>query len=181
MATVETDQLFDDFTDEAFRLEQLQAYTIPQEAERLVAFREGRPLPERSVRNNAWLRRLALSTIEGKAWPRVRIVEYPLTDYTRYELAGYVESAVAGQSTRITERRADPGLAELTEDFWLFDGDTDHAVALVMRYDGDGRFLGAEATTDSSVLSRCRHQRDLAISFSVALQDYLTTYMSRTP
>jgi hypothetical protein len=181
MPTVEKDRLFDDFTHEAFRLEQLQTYSIPQEADRLAAFRVGRPLPTRSVRNNPWLRRMALSAIEGKAWPRVRIVEYPLTEYTRFELAGYVESTVAGQTTLIAERHADPALADLTEDFWLFDSDTDHAVALLMRYDNKGRFLGSEASTDPATLARCKEQRDLAIRLSIPLHDYLSTHLSKVP
>lgn len=30
---------------------------------------------------------------------------------------------------------ADPALAHLTEDFWLFDAETDHPAVVLMRYD----------------------------------------------
>ena len=83
------DAHFDRFTRTVFRLETLQDYTAPGEAERVEAFRCGRPRPERSVRTSPWLARIAVATVtEAKRWQRVRVVEEPLTGYTRYQLAG---------------------------------------------------------------------------------------------
>jgi hypothetical protein len=47
-----------------------------------------------------------VTTVAGKRWPRVRIVEHPLSEYLCYEIEGYVESATGEE---IQHRR--PGRA----------------------------------------------------------------------
>ena len=127
----EFDVWFDRFEQSVFRLETLQRYSVPGEDKRLRAFREGTPRPERSVRNDPWLRRLALTTAAGKRWQRVHIVEPPLTEYLHYELVSYVESAATGEDIWIAERAVHPALAELNEDFWLFDAENERAYAVI--------------------------------------------------
>lgn len=175
MNLTEFDAWFDRFERSVFRLETLQRYAVSGEDERLRAFREGTPRPERSVRNNPWLRRIALTTVAGKRWQRVHIVEHPLTEYLRYELVSYVESAATGEDIRIADLAAHPDLAPLNEDFWLFDDDTEGAYALLMRYDDEGHFLGYDHTTDPDILKRCRVQQDLALKHAVGLNTYLAS------
>jgi hypothetical protein len=74
---------------------------------------------------------------------------------------------------RIAERDADPALARLTEDFWLLDAETDHPAVVLMRYDDEGNFLDSEATRDPTVIRRCRQQRDLALKYSMPLNQFL--------
>lgn len=175
MNFAEFDAWFDRFDRSTFRLETLQRYSVSQEDKRLRAFLDGTPRPERSVRNDPWLRRIALTTAAGKHWQRVHIVEYPLTEYLRYELVSYVESAATGEDIRIAERAAHPDLAGLDEDFWLFDAETDGTYAVLMHYDEEGHFLGFDHTTDPDTLDRCRAQRDLALEHAVALNIYLAS------
>jgi len=168
------DAHFDRFTSSVFRLETLQDYTAPGEAYRIEAFLRGQPRPERSVRTSPWLARIAVSTAtQGKRWGRVRVVEEPLTDYTRYEFAGYVESQAAGEEIRIVRRAASRALSVLRQDFWLFDAETVDACALLMDYAADGTWLGGELVTDLARLQRFRAERDLALAYSVPLNEYL--------
>jgi hypothetical protein len=167
---------FDRFKESAFRLETLQRYTVPEEAERIRMFREGRPRPERSVRTSPWLRRVAVTTASGKHWRRVHIVDHPLSEYLRYELVGYVESAAAGEEVRIADRAAQPDVARLTTDFWLFDADSEHAFAVLMNYDDEGHLLGYELAQDGKELDRRRRERDLALAHSVTLNEYLAMH-----
>jgi hypothetical protein len=76
------------------------------------------PRPERSVRTSPWLRRIAVTTVAGKRWQRVHIVEHLLSEYLCYEIEGYVESAT-GEEISIADRAAHPDLARLGPDFWL--------------------------------------------------------------
>ena len=76
--------------------------------------------------------------------------------------------AAAGEDIRIADRTRYPELAGLGPDFWLFD-DT---AAAVMRYDPEGRYLGAEVAEDAAPF---RMQRDLALRRSVALEAVLAT------
>jgi hypothetical protein len=164
---------FDRFKESAFRLETLQRYTVPDEAERIRMFREGRPRPERSVRTSPWLRRVAVTTAAGKRWQRVHVVDHPLSEYLRYELVGYVESAAAGEEVRIADRATHPDLGKLTTDFWLFDADSGNASAVPMHYDEGGHLLGYELTQRLEELDQRRSERDLALAHSVSLNEYL--------
>lgn len=171
MTPAELGACFDNFTATAFRLETLQHYA--GEEDRLEAFSLGLPLPERSVRTSPWLARIAVGTAaEGKRWQRVRVVEEPLTEYTRYELASYVESQAAGEEIRIARRPPIPPTS-LRGDFWLFDVGWASAYALKMAYGDDGVFLDAELVTDTQGLAVLDTVRKLALLWSVPLNEYL--------
>ena len=137
------------------------------------AFRRGLPRPERSVRTSPWLARIALTTLEdGRAWQRVRIVDEPLSDYTRYELAGYVESQAAGEEIRIAPRAAAAPLAVLERDFWLFDAWEPSVHALLMVYGSGGQWLDAVPVTDWGLLREFESEYSLALSWSIPLNEY---------
>ena len=135
----EFDACFQRFADSptsttVFRWEGLQHYAIAADEPSLVAFREGTPRPERSVRTSPWLARIAASTIAGKRWTRVRWVSEPLIEYVEWEMYAYVESQAVGEEiTFVPEREYD------LPDFWVFDGTgPDDRRAILMHYDGYG-------------------------------------------
>jgi hypothetical protein len=160
---------FDRFQCIAFRLETRQVYTVPAEQERIRAFRAGLALPERSPRTSPWLARIQVSTQEGKRWQRIRLVAEPMNDYTRYQLAGYKESAAAGEDIRICRLAAHRDLALSNRDFWLFDD----LVAVFLHYDAEGRFTGAELTQDPAAITQCQAERDLVLRHSMPLVRFL--------
>ena len=160
----------------AFRLETHQVYTVPGEEAALEAFRKGLPRPVWSVRTDPWLARIAVTTADPenpRHWQRCRIVEHPLTEYTRYEMVGYTESQAAGEEVSITDRAAHPSLDGLRQDFWAIDLGEPGAFVILMRYDDAGHWLDAERTGDTAVLARCTKQRDLALRYAVPLNEYL--------
>jgi len=169
----EFNDLFDQFRVSAWRLEARQRYTSPGEDDRIRAWREGKPRPERSVRTSPWLRRVAVSTAQGRQWGRVHVVQHPLSEYLRYEMFGYVESAAAGEEIRIADQAASPELGVLGPDFWLFDGGTDGARAVLMHYDDDGRLAEYEPTSASAALAECYRVQNLVLAHSVPLNAYL--------
>jgi len=144
----------------------------------LTAFRDGTARPERSVRTSPWLARIALTTVAGKEWRRVHVVDHPLSEYLRYELEGYVESQAVREQISIADRTADSDLSGLGEDFWLFDAESPAAYAVLMHYDEVGHFVGFEHTVDPDVLNRCRSERDISLRHSIKLNSYLAA--SRT-
>ena len=169
MTPEEFNAAFDEFRVSASRLECLQTYAVSAEDARLRAFREGRPRPERSVRTSPWLGRIAATTLAGKVWTRVRLVHHPLTEYTRYELIGFVESQAVGEQIRIVDLNTHPELGDLGPDFWLFDAGEPDQFAIIMRYQA-GSVLGYERTTD---VDWCRKQWDAALAASISLAEYL--------
>lgn len=171
MNVEEFGRLFTTFERSAFRLETLAQYLVEEEAEEFAGFQAGRPLPRRTPENDEWLRMIAEDTAAGKRWCRVHVVEQPLTPYLRYELACYPDSVAAGEEVYIADRDAHPELAALgREDFWLFDG----RVVVLMRYDEQGHWLGAEYAADAE-LDEYRRRRDLALQHAMSLDDYLSS------
>jgi hypothetical protein len=170
----EFDTLFDSFSSTVYRLETLPAYDVGgAETARLAAFREHRPRPERSVRTDPWLARIAVTTVTaGKRWARTRIVDDPLTEYQRYQLASYVEAQAVGDEMRVA-MRAD--VDDAGPDFWLFDAATPEAFAVVMRYDEAGHWLGAERVDDPSDLEQIGSRRATADAVSVPFNEFLTS------
>lgn len=159
--------LFETFKRTAFRLEGRDEYNVPDEADRLAAFLEGRELPARTPSTDAWLGLVANATAAGRRMVRVRVVGKPVTDYTRFELAVYPENIAAGEHVRLVEREKLPEGAENSwdEDFWLFDGQT----VAVLRYDSEGRFLGVEQGTDINPYTRIERE---ALARSVEFGDF---------
>jgi hypothetical protein len=163
---------FDHFTRTVVRLEALPAYDVGgAEAERIRAWRKGLPRPERSVRTDPWLARIAVTTATaGKQWKRVRVVDEPLTWYQEQQLQSYRESQAAGERVLLARRSdvGDPGA-----DAWLFDVGTAGAFALVMRYDPDGHWLGYEHVTDraelADIAARIRRVEERSVPLNVFL------------
>jgi hypothetical protein len=174
------DEFFQRVRRSTFRLETFSVYAGDPDGALRVFVDEGRvlPLSERPTKQK-WMRRIADTVAAGKQVARVHVLEEPLTTYLRYELATYAENVEAGEEVRIADRAAASELAELAEDFWLCDAETDRPWALLMRYDADGRFVGDELTEDPAVIDRCRRQRDLALRHSVTLAEYLSDPRNR--
>lgn len=172
MTPEDFDALFDRFHRTAFRLETLPSYDVGgAEAERIAAMRARRPIPERSVRSDPWLARIALTTVrDGKRWSRVRVMDEPLTDYQADELVAYIEAQAAGDSTSLVSRSQVPGHGP---DFWLFDAGTRDATAVVMRYDEQGRWLAAEHVTEPRQLQRLDDRRREVTAKAVPLNVFL--------
>lgn len=150
-----------------FRLETLDAYDSPAEAESLAAFRAGSPRPERSLVTSGYLRMVARSVLAGRQWSRIHVADMPLSEYLRYQLAGYLENAAVGEEIAIASRSAHPGLAEL-EDFYLLDEGFSGETVILLGYTRAGEFTGARAGGPADV-ARCRAAKALAWRFGVPL------------
>lgn len=177
MTTGTFDALFDSFDHTAFRLEALPAYAVGgSEGERLHAFREGLPRPERSVRTSPWLARIAMTTATaGKSWSRVRVVDTPLTDYQRYQMESLRESQAAGEEILVVTRTQ---VGDVGPDFWLFDADTPGAHAVQLNYGPGGEFGGfQQVPTDR--LAEIHERRDRALAAAVPLNVFLAEGRSR--
>jgi hypothetical protein len=159
--------LYGQATWEAFRLETRQVYAVPAESAQFRAFTEGRPLPPDPHVDRS-MQVIATAASAGVRIHRVHVVDLPLTTYLRYELAAYAENVAAGEDVRIAVRSWHPGLASLTEDFVLFDGQ-----AMVwMRYDHQGRLTGRDYSDETRDLALAVRQRDVALAHSVPLSEF---------
>jgi hypothetical protein len=173
------DECFRQFRSSAFRLETLPAYDVSGEAERIEAWRDGRARPERSVRTSEYLREIAANVLAGRERMRLRIVDHPLSEYCRYQITGYIESAAAGEQTRIVVRNGGseqtrPDLDSVGGDFWFFDMGTGDERAVLLEYDATGAFTEAHLAAGPD-LALCRRLWALAYTHSVHLNEYLVS------
>lgn len=159
LSETELEALFDDFEHAAFRLETRSRYTVDSETQRLGRYLAGDPL-EIEPGTRDWLEFMAVEIESGKRWHKVHILRSPLSDYLRFECEwGYAVSAQYGQEIHIideAETARPEGIPD--EDFWLFDDKT----VVLLHYDDDGHFLGADLASETDV-PHYRRRRDLAL------------------
>ncbi|MGA5702940.1 DUF6879 family protein [Peterkaempfera bronchialis] len=158
-------KLFAEFKREAFRLETLSVYTIPDEQETFAAFKAGEPQPEKH-RNAPWTETIRRNVESGRRMYRVHIVRRPLTDYLRYEMGwGYIRNAKAGEEFFILDVTDRPNPLEGIPDFWAFDEST----IVSMQYGDGGDFLGAQREADAA---KWLSIRDTALAESVSFAEW---------
>jgi hypothetical protein len=164
--------LFTGFTRSAFRLETLQHYSEPIEADAFAQFRAGH---DPAIDMSWWLGMAIGHNEAGHRMSRVRIVVEPPSDYTRFEFALYPSMVATGDDIRvipIAESEWPAGIPH--EDFWLFD-DRD---LWVIEYDSIGTFLGADLIQNDHAVDRRRQWRDIAWSEAIPVNEYLANTAS---
>ncbi|GHF64683.1 hypothetical protein GCM10018790_48130 [Kitasatospora xanthocidica] len=157
---------FRDFRTEAWRLETLPAYNVPQEEDDLQSFRAGERIDPRT-HSNAYTEDLKRVRREGKLKGRVHIVTRPLSEYLRYEFMYYLPHVWAGEDVRILDvtDRPDP-LAGVT-DYWMFD----KREVVLMNYLPDGTQID-RTLFEGDVSPFIEYQR-IAIAESVPFEEYV--------
>jgi hypothetical protein len=157
----------------AWRVEALQHYTVPGDEERQRAFHAGEPLPPPRSGKQDDLTLIARLRGAGRTVGRIHVVDRPLSDYVRYELAAYAENVAAGEEVRIADRSLYPELGEITADFVIFDAEApSDAKVILFDYDAAGLVRGYRIATDTETIGRCTEQLDLAYAYSVPLGDF---------
>ncbi|MFC5720007.1 DUF6879 family protein [Streptomyces gamaensis] len=134
------DAQFRDFTKEAWRLETLPQYLVPQEAEEFSRFLSGQPvaIPEG---DDEWFELIRKHQETGGSIGRVHIVTRPLSDYLRFEFAQYYAPQFeAGEDIRILDVTDRPNPLAGVQDFWMFDRST----VVLMNYESDGTQINRE-------------------------------------
>jgi hypothetical protein len=166
--------LFDSFARSAFRYESRPFYDVGgEEADRLTAWRLGQPRPERSVRTSPWLARIATTTVAGKSWVRVSVLDDPPSEYQQFSLLAYVESQAAGDRMLVVLRRDLPVEVRDLPDFWLFDHETVSARGALMEYTAEGAFVGIELVGDDAGVRRLVEARAQLIKRARPLNAFL--------
>lgn len=172
MARVTSNELggaFSRFERSAFRLETLDRYTVPNEAEPLRRFLAGEAQDD--AWREPWTSFVRAAAADGKSMSRVHVLDEPLNDYLRFEItSAYPANVQAGEAVRILRRQEWPALEIPGHDFWLFDD----REAAVMIYGDAGEFLGAKVTTDPTAIRDYCRARERLVRHSVDLSNYVT-------
>jgi hypothetical protein len=159
--------MFRDFTREAWRLETLPQYLMPQEAEELAAFRAGVRVDPRTV-SNEYTDGLRRQVSEGRTQGRVHIVTRPLSAYLRFEFSQYYAAhSLAGEDIRILDVTDRPNPLEGVQDYWMFD----RSAVVLMNYRADGRQINRQVF-EGDVAPFVEHQ-SIAVAESVPFEEYV--------
>ncbi|MEV6332332.1 DUF6879 family protein [Streptomyces sp. NPDC051909] len=153
---------FKTFQTEAWRLETLPQYLVPQEAEEFAAFKAGARFP--GPYEDAWT-----AMVRTRNVGRVHIVTRPLTDYLRFEFERYYQhQAPAGEDIRSLDITDRPNPLPGVQDFWMFDRST----VVLMKYEVDGTQIERELY-EGDPAPFLEYQR-IAIAESVPFLEYVT-------
>ncbi|OQR65955.1 hypothetical protein B6E66_01155 [Streptomyces maremycinicus] len=157
---------FQGFQSEAWRLETLPEYRVPQEDESVRAFLAGERIDPHAYAN-AYTEDLKRVRREGKTKGRVHVVTRPISDYLRYEFMYYRPHAWAGEDIRIMDVTGRENLLAGVQDFWMFD----RQEVVLMHYGPDGTQTGREVHT-GDVGPYLEYQR-IALAESVPFEEYV--------
>jgi len=92
-----------------------------------------------------WLPNVRKATAEGRRFERVRVVNIPPSDYTRFGLWAARQTVGAGEDIRYLLRPTADAVGLPNHDYWLFDSRT----LVRMHFDGtDDRLLSIEIVED---------------------------------
>lgn len=156
---------FDAMRLEAWRLETLPVYRVPQEAEAIGRFLAGEPVTREATQ--PWFDRVKAYVASGRSVGRVHIVAQPLSDYLRFEFEHYRHNVEAGEAVRILDVTNRPNPLEGVGDFWMFD----RTRIVLMRYEPDGTQISREVYAGDPE-PFLEYQR-IALAESVPFEEYV--------
>ncbi|MFI8253374.1 DUF6879 family protein [Streptomyces filamentosus] len=158
---------FEGFQREAWRLETLPQYLMPQEVEEIEAWRNGARVDPQAV-SNEYTDRLRRQAAEGRVQGRVHIVTRPLSEYLRFEFHQYYAAhSLAGERIRILDVTERMNPLPDVQDFWMFD----RAEVVLMNYHPDGRQISREVY-EGDVSPFIEYQQ-IAVEESVPFEEYV--------
>ncbi|WP_030408425.1 DUF6879 family protein [Streptomyces albus] len=157
---------FRDFQKEAWRLETLPVYGVPQEEEEFQKFQAG----DRFLGNyeDEWTGMIRRHKSSGRSMGRVHVVTRPLGEYLRFEFCRYYAHSVkAGEDIRILDVTDRPNPVAGFQDFWMFD----RSLVVLMNYEPDGRQINREVHDgDPAPFIECQR---IAVAESVPFEEYV--------
>lgn len=149
----------------AFRLETRERYNEPEEVEPIRRFLAGEP---DYAWNQEWAAMMRRRTAAGQRMTRVRVVDEPQSDYTRFGIDLALVNAAAGEDIRYLLRVRAQDLDLPGHDFWLIDS----RKVGILRFGHDDLLLGAEIPADPAVVVSHCYWRDVALHYAVPVEEY---------
>ncbi|MFJ2215907.1 DUF6879 family protein [Streptomyces sp. NPDC101062] len=156
---------FRDFRTEAWRMETLPAYKVPQEVEEIQLFLAGERIDPRTY-SNEYTEDLKRVRRVGKTKGRVHVVTRPLSSYLLFEFMYNLPHAQAGEDIRIMDVTDRHNPLAGVQDFWMFD----RREVVLMNYESDGTQISREVH-EGDTTPYVEYQR-IALAESVPFEKY---------
>lgn len=161
-------QLFDEFEHTAFRLEVRKAYAVAREREYFDRFLAGEPDDFSWLAG--WFSTVRTAAEAGRRFMRVRVVDRPMSDYSRFGYAYAKYNNEAGEDIRYLLRESARNAGLPNYDYWLFDSRR----LLRMHFDDEDNLLNCEFIDDPVDIVRHNYWRDVAWHYAVRRDEFAT-------
>lgn len=134
----------------AVHVEVQDSYSVPDEYEPLVRWREDREIVQTDG-GRQWCALVAETTNRGVHVARVRVVTVPHSEYTAWLVDACASNVEAGEQIRWLPRNLIESSAVPSDDYWLFDNE----VVAFNTIDAAGDAVGLAVTTDPVIAAVC--------------------------
>lgn len=161
------EEMFRSFERTAFHLEVQDSYHTPEEAGPFELFL--RDEADDFAWHESWLALVREVSRDGRHINRVRVVDVPHSDYTRWGLTVATHNIEAGEDIRWLPRQLTQGIELTTDDYWLFDDDR----VVFTVFEPSGRFAGGAETLDPVIVEHCRQARDQTWARGISHHTYV--------
>lgn len=164
----------DEAREEVFRLEYRQSYHVASDLEEFEKWRRGESTAADNP-ENGYFQALRSLRDRGVRAVRVRIVDFPVSEYLLYELDFYRQSASNGEDIRLLERALAIDCMQSTvesQDFWLFDS----SVVLIWKYTDEGERDGQKEIRDPAAASHFVGLRDCLLTHAMLIDQFVERY-----
>lgn len=170
ISEAQRDNYFSTYRREALHLEMRDIYATDIERSRFQTWQRGEtPDPEREAEWwRPWFALMKANRDAGKTLRRLRIVSEPVTKYIQFEWLDAFNLVKSGEDVRWLPRRRASTLLLPGNDFWLFDTET----VTFTHFDGDGRVLDHERTTDPDLAQTCKTAFEAAWTIAIPHHEY---------
>ena len=158
---------------EIFRFEWLRLYGVASDLEEFKRWQQGEPTAADDPDNDYYVR-LRKKRSQGVKQVRVRIADFPVHDYLRYEIAFYRGSIEHGEEIFMLERALAVQCMQTTVvagDYWLFDRER----ALLFNYDEGGELVGQQWVEPADV-PKYVALRDVLEREAMPLESFIERY-----
>jgi hypothetical protein len=159
---------------EVFRLEYRRVYNVKDDLAEFEKWKRGEKTAADDPDNSYWQEVRALRD-RGVRSRRIRVVDFPIGDYLKYEIDFYRGSEANGEEIFFLERAPTIDCMQSTvvvQDFWLFDGD----VVLLWKYGKDGKRDGQEEARDADTVRPYVQLRDCLEAKALSMSDFIKRY-----
>lgn len=139
----------------AVHVEVQDTYSVPDEYEPLVRWRENKEIVE-TAGGRQWCGLVHETVARGVLVARVRVVSMPHSEYTQWLLDACGPNVAAGERIRWLPRHLVDPTEIPRDDFWLFDNST----VAFNTVDATGDAAGLAITTDPAISAVCTQAWD---------------------
>lgn len=154
---------------EVFRLEWLPTYSVDEDLEEFERWRRGEPTAADDDDNDYYVGLRQLRD-RGVTQLRVRIVDFPIAEYLKYEIEFYRGSLRNGETLLFLERAIAVDVMQQTiveGDFWLFDRSD------VLAFDYENGDLVDQHWAPRDAVGRYCELRDALVERALPMEDFI--------